>query len=72
MMAKFYYYNKHVDSKGNHEVHSEDCSYLPNYENRIMIGYENNCKSAIERAKRETGKTNFDGCWHCSFECHIG
>lgn len=69
---KYYYYNKNTDSKGNHEVHSSDCNYLPSELNRVLIGYEVDCQSAIARAKRDTGKTNFDGCYFCSRTCHTG
>jgi len=71
-MASFFYYNENIDDKGNHEVHEDDCSYLPDVLNRKMIGYENDCKTAIQRAKNETGKTNFDGCFHCCRACHTG
>lgn len=71
-MAKFYYYNKNTDSKGNHEVHTDDCSYKPDESNRVLIGYENNCQSAIQRVKKDTGKNNFDGCYFCCNDCHIG
>ena len=71
-MSTFYYYNKNLDNKGNHEVHTKDCSHLPNYDNRVMIGYESDCKSAIDRAKSETGRQNFDGCYWCCRECHTG
>lgn len=67
-----YYYNKNLDKKGNHEVHTEDCSFLPNVNNREYIGFELNCKNAIDRVKRETGRNNFDGCYYCSKECHTG
>ncbi|MBS4744077.1 hypothetical protein B9G52_10520 [Bacillus safensis] len=69
---KFYYYNINTDINGNHEVHTEDCSYLPDTRNREYIGYEPDCKSAINRAKRETSKYNFDGCYYCCNECHTG
>lgn len=71
-LANFYYYNKNLDSKGNHEVHTSECSYLPAALNRVMIGYENDCNAAIQRVKKETGKTNYDGCYHCSYPCHKG
>lgn len=71
-MAKFYYYNKNLDKKGNHEVHTEDCSYIPQVLNRTFIGYESNCSAAIQRVKKETGKSNFDGCYFCCRECHTG
>lgn len=71
-MATFYYYNKNLDKNGNHEVHTSECSYLPAVHNRAMIGYLNDCHSAIQRAKQDTGKTNFDGCYHCCHPCHNG
>lgn len=71
-MYAFYYYNKNTDSRGNHEVHREDCSYLPSSQNRVYISYEKDCHSAIQRAKNATGKTNFDGCFFCSRACHTG
>jgi hypothetical protein len=33
-----YYVNKNAQSNGDHEVHKESCSYLPNLENRIYLG----------------------------------
>lgn len=71
-MSKHYYYYKHLDKKGNHEVHDEHCSYLPDVLNREYIGYVSDCESAIKRAKRDTGKNNFDGCFWCCRECHTG
>lgn len=35
---KHYYFNKNTDDKGRHEVHTEDCSYLPYPSNRTYIG----------------------------------
>lgn len=71
-MSKFNYYNKNTDNKGNHEVHAEDCSYIPNSTNRILIGYENNCQSAIQRVKKDSNKLNYDGCYFCCRDCHTG
>lgn len=68
----YYYYNNNTDNKGNHEVHKDNCSYLPAANNRTLIGYETNCQSAIDSAKRKTGKTNFDGCYYCCRPCHTG
>lgn len=68
----FYYYNNSLDNHGNHEVHTKDCDYLEPLSNRTMIGLENNCHDAIRRARRETGKQNFDGCFWCSRDCHEG
>lgn len=71
-MYKFYYYNKNLDKNGNHEVHTDDCSYMPIPINRVFIGYEKDCYSAIQRVKNETGKQNFDGCFYCCYDCHKG
>lgn len=71
-MYKHYYYNSNLDYRGNHEVHTGDCSYLPAPQNRVYIGYEASCQDAIRRAKSDTGKSNFDGCYHCCYPCHKG
>lgn len=71
-MPNHYYFNKNVDNRGYHEVHIESCSFIPSVLNREYIGYEDNCKKAIERVKLKTGKYNFDGCFYCSEDCHTG
>jgi hypothetical protein len=40
--------------------------------NRQLIGYKDNCESAIQRVKRDTGIVNFDGCYFCCNACHKG
>ncbi|WP_026825447.1 MULTISPECIES: hypothetical protein [Exiguobacterium] len=62
-----YGYNKNVDQNGKHEVHTFNCSFKPF--NLEEIGSASDCKEAILKAKRLTGKTNFDGCYYCSREC---
>lgn len=71
-MAKHYYFNNSLDSNYNHEVHTEDCSYIEPFSNRTYIGYNSNCEDAILQAKRQTGKSNFDGCFWCCRPCHKG
>lgn len=71
-MAEFYYFNDVPDDKGNHEVHTKECAYLPNVLNRTYIGYENSCSDAIKRAKQEYPSKSFDGCFFCSRPCHTG
>ena len=71
-MLQHYYYNKNLDSRGNHEVHAGTCSYMPAAHNREYIGYESSCQAAIARVKVSTGKSNFDGCFYCSNACHKG
>lgn len=72
VMSEFYYFHNTVDDKGNHEVHAESCSYLPNAYNRTMIGYERSCSDAIDRAKQEHPFKSFDGCYFCCRPCHTG
>lgn len=72
MTYAHYYYNKSVDSNYRHEVHTKDCSYIEPLNNRVYIGYYSNCTDAIREAKNKSGKYNFDGCYWCSRNCHIG
>lgn len=67
-----YIYNANVDDKGNHEVHDLTCPHLPDVSNRESIGTFMGCRQAILAAKIATGKNNFDGCKHCSPDCHKG
>ncbi|MEB8418975.1 hypothetical protein NGG16_16190 [Enterococcus casseliflavus] len=68
----FYYFNKNTDNHSRHEVHSEECTYCPDIENRTFIGFELSCKAAIEHAKKEYPYKDFDGCYWCCRECHKG
>jgi hypothetical protein len=61
-----YYVNKNAQSNGDHEVHREDCSYLPT--NRIDLGEFDKCQDAVREAKKHYTQVN--GCKHCSNECH--
>ena len=67
-MAKHYFVNKNAQSTGEHEVHAEGCSYMPEILNREDLGYFENCKDAIKKA-RECYK-DVDGCFYCCNECH--
>lgn len=65
---KFYYVNKNPQIRGEHEVHSSDCIYLPAPENRQYLGYFNSCAEAVKEARRYY--TNVDGCFYCCPLCH--
>lgn len=65
---KNYYVNKLPQSNGDHEVHTGDCTYLPNSDNRKYLGLFLNCKEAVTEAKKTYSKSN--GCYYCSKECH--
>lgn len=65
---KKYYVNKNEQPNGDHEVHSEDCYWLPKVENRIYLGTFSNCKGAVVEARKHYSQVN--GCKHCSKPCH--
>ncbi len=65
-----YYVNKNQQTNGDHEVHKEDCTRLPNRENRIDLGNHSSCQSAVSKAKEYYTQVN--GCYYCSNPCHTG
>lgn len=65
---KKYYVNKKAQSNGDHEVHDEYCSYLPNLANRKYLGLFSSCKEAVKEAKKDYSQSN--GCRYCSPDCH--
>ena len=71
-MIKHYFFNINLDKNGNHEIHTESCKYLEPINNRTYIGYFTNCETAIKEAKIKFAKSNFDGCYWCSRDCHNG
>lgn len=71
-MYKHYFFNTSVDKHYRHEVHTEDCSYLPSIDNRMYIGFESSCSNAIDRANKEHPTKAFDGCFWCCRECNKG
>lgn len=66
-MAK-YYVNKNAQTTGEHEVHREGCSWMPENSNRIYLGDFYSCKPAVEEAKKYYN--NVDGCYYCCIDCH--
>ncbi|PWK18575.1 hypothetical protein [Xanthomarina spongicola] len=66
-MAK-YYVNKNSQANGDHEVHKIGCSFMPEDQNRDYLGDFNNCKDAVNKAKKYYSKVN--GCYYCSKDCH--
>ena len=63
-----YIVNMKAQSTGEHEVHCESCSHLPDVKNRLELGLFSNCQKAIEKA--ETYYNNVDGCRWCCSKCH--
>jgi hypothetical protein len=68
IIMKKYYVNKKAQSNGDHEVHHEDCIFLPSLENRKYLGLFFSCDGAVKEAKKEYSKA--DGCYYCSKSCH--
>lgn len=67
-MSKKYIVNKEAQNTWEHEVHNEDCSYLPSESNQKYLWYYNNCSEAIKKAKETYN--NVDWCYWCSKACH--
>lgn len=65
-----YYVNKNAQPNGDHEVHKQDCQWLPNPENRKYLGEFSDCAAAVREAKKHYNQVN--GCATCSAACHTG
>ncbi len=65
---KKYYVNKNAQQNGDHEVHHENCVYLPLPANRNYLGEFSSCVAAVAEAKRYYERSN--GCKTCSTICH--
>ncbi len=63
-----FYVNKNAQSTGEHEVHRETCSWLPDVENRIYLGDFATSQQAIKEAKKRYSEV--DGCEKCCPETH--
>lgn len=66
-MARYYVRDK-AQNNGDHEVHKEGCSYMPDPANRTYLGEFATCRPAVQAAKRIYPKSN--GCYYCSNDCH--
>lgn len=66
-----YYLNKNRQSSGDHEVHREDCRYVPAPKNRLELGEFTDCREAVREAKRR-GYPTADGCSFCAPACDHG
>lgn len=63
-----YYVNRNEQPNGNHEVHKNRCTHMPDEHNRLLLGDFYTCFDAVRVAKRIYA--NSDGCFYCSNECH--
>lgn len=62
-----YCVNKITQPTGEHEIHTYDCSYLPDENNRMYLGDFKIYQDAIKEA--EKFYYNVDRCYYCSREC---
>ncbi len=65
---KKYYVNDSAQPNGDHEVHDENCIYLPLIKSKTYLGEFYSCKNAVIVAKKHYSQSN--GCYHCSKDCH--
>lgn len=63
-----YYVNERAQANGDHEVHTETCSFLPASDNRKYLGDHGSCPPAVRKAKQIYARAN--GCSYCSRPCH--
>jgi hypothetical protein len=67
-----YIINNNEQPNGDHEVHnaSTGCSFMPNIENQIKLGYHANCHEAVAKAKGAWPTDRINGCYYCCTPCH--
>lgn len=63
-----FYINRNEQLTGEHEIHRENCVYLPEIENRLYLGYFYDPKQALLEAEKLYSKV--DGCYWCCNEIH--
>lgn len=64
-MYRHYYINNNEQSNGDHEVHREECSWLPNVSNRTYLGYLTSSFTAINVAQQKFPTWKINGYAHC-------
>ena len=65
---QLYYVNDRAQTNGDHEVHEDNCPYMPEPRNRTFLGYFADCTQAITEAKKRYTQVN--GCKTCCLKCH--
>ena len=68
IMLYSYYVNDNTQTNGDHEVHREDCWYLPLIVSKTYLGLYSGCSGAVQKA--QTIYTQANGCAFCSPLCH--
>lgn len=67
-----YIINKNQQTNGDHEVHdaTNGCSFMPNPENQIALGFHLSCMNAVAYAKSQWPSNRINGCYYCCNPCH--
>lgn len=65
-----YYINKNEQANGDHEVHQDPCNFMPDWANRVNLGYHLNCHSAVAQARNTWPNARINGCYYCCNPCH--
>ena len=63
-----YYVNTNAQSNGDHEVHKQGCTWMPESENALYLGEFSSCAPAVTEAKKHYRQSN--GCAYCCPDCH--
>ena len=63
-----YYVNKNAQPNGDHEVHEENCPFIPAPGNSQYLGNFESCYEAVKEAQKYYHQVN--GCYYCSKPCH--
>ena len=67
-MASYYVNRNAQQVSGDHEVHKDGCTWMPEPGNRIYLGEFPDCKPAVVKATEHYKDSN--GCAHCCPACH--
>lgn len=68
MAVRAYFVHDKAQMNGVHEIHTEQCVYLPPYQSLTPLGSYSDCWEGFERAKRYYNQIN--GCKFCVPWCH--
>ena len=59
-----YIVNIKTDDSGLHEIHASTCIYMPEFYNRMQLGWHENCASALSAAINN-GYNPINICYYC-------
>lgn len=63
-----YYVNRNQQPNGDHEVHQQNCTFMPDLTNRQYLGEFAACPQAVAAARKLYIQVN--GCYYCANPCH--